>query len=106
MAKTKKSKGPTLVYKKGTWPKVNDDLNKLVEDNNLKWDEDKRMIELNKHNSEIIENLIKNDYAYIPFAEMVYDHFCNTKGGIFPTNDEYAWTALARIIDIDNSTQE
>lgn len=59
---------------------------------------------LNKHNSDIVEKLIKKDDLYINFTKMVYDTLKNENGGKFPRNDYKSVLALIKIIDIENST--
>lgn len=79
-------------------------LDSLVNNHGIDMDRGNNLVKLTKSNSAIIEGLIGHDYGYIPFAKMIYKQLCQSHNGVFP-NDEYAWTALVRIIDLDNSTQ-
>lgn len=69
---------------------------------NLDW-----LILLNKHNSDKVEEEIKNDDNYIPFTKMLINYFIEnsaTTPKAFPQYDRKAVLAVARMIDIENST--
>lgn len=93
---------PKIKY--GSPLQLDNALNSLATQNNIEMDSMNNLVKLTKSNSRIIENLIRNDYGYIPFANMIYNQLCSENSGSFP-NTTYAWTALVRIIDLDNSTQ-
>lgn len=79
-------------------------LELLINRNGIEMDITNKLVKLTKSNSRIVENLIRNDYGYIPFANMIYKQLCSENNDSFP-NTAYAWSALVRIIDLDNSTQ-
>lgn len=93
---------PKIKY--GSQLQLDNVLDSLVTQNNIEMDRMNNLVKLTKSNSRIIEDLIRNDYGYIPFAYMIYNQLCSENRGSFP-NTTYAWTALVRIIDLDNSTQ-
>ncbi len=93
---------PKIKY--GSQLQLDNVLNSLVTRNNIEMDRTNNLVKLTKSNSRIIEDLIRNDYGYIPFANMIYKQLCSENSGSFP-NTTYAWSALVRIIDLDNSTQ-
>ena len=61
-------------------------------------------VELNKHNSDLVEYWIQNDPGYIPFTKMVFENYVRVNGNHFPRYDRTAVLAAIRIIDIENST--
>lgn len=64
------------------------------------------IVELNKHNSDIVEKLVEtNDTYSVPFANYVFKGICSDNGGSFPRTNLKAIEAMIRVIDRDNSTQ-
>ena len=88
-----------LSYKRNTKILLTKELYTLKE-KGLKLDEN-NIVELTKENSILIENEIKNDYDYIPFAKIVYNSL--GKENII-NKDKFSLIALIREIDRDNST--
>ena len=91
------------------------DTGKAIHDNkdiNLDW-----FILLNKHNSEIIEEKIKEDDGYIQFTKMLVHYHCLINKAnpasckeckdltdMFPKYNYNAVLAIVRMIDVENST--
>lgn len=76
----------------------NDELDSLITSKNLT--HQGRIIELNQHNSQIIENLLLSDDSYIDYGYITFDYIRKSKNE-FDRND---YMKVLRAIDIVNST--
>ena len=68
--------------------------------------DENNLVKINKHNSEIIEkDILHNEDYSINFHQIVFEYFSMKNDGKgFPEKDKNAVLALARMIDLENST--
>ena len=102
--KNNKSKPVRIRYNNNLKLDLDNSLDTLIKNGNVKLIANTHLVELTKNNSAIIEQMIKDDYGCIPFAEMIYKQIYSENKRSFPDN-ERAWVSLVRIIDSDNNTQ-
>jgi len=96
----KSEKKPKIRYSpKSIVLENSDELTTLINNNQL--DADGNIVLLTCKNSEIIEELYKNDDDYYPFSQSLFEYFGEEK---IKSNSERALFAFAREIDRDNST--
>lgn len=80
---------------------ITEQLRKLIEDLQLEFDSDNNIVLLTRNNADKIENAIKNDMNYYPFAKRLYNSLGKEA---VKNNTDRALCALIREIDRDNYT--
>lgn len=81
--------------------KITETLKKIINENQLDFDKENNIVLLTRKNADKIEQAIKNDDNYYPFAKTIFDHLG------FPAiqaNSNRELFAVIREIDRDNST--